>query len=507
MTMIKKWLTIFAAFLLFWGTVSSQTHAASQAEINQAVDHTVQYLQQRYSDKGLSVIDDWSLIGIALSGQQIPSAKWGERAAWQADWKKRLNALDPRKTTDYARFILTLIAAGEDPALFSGRNLIDEIKKAQLTNGKFADQLSGQGQELINAHVWSIIALYAAGEQIPRAKQAKSWLISKQLPDGGYQYAIGAKTGGVDMTAMTLLAFRALGMKKEEAPVQKAIDFLRHSQDGNGGYKEGGVSNAESAANVIAALVAWGEPLDHWKKGGSSPADELLTFQHSNGGFRHTKNGMSNQIATAQAMLALSDLKRGTSYVTYLRELSGKRKTARLQDLSPSHWAYAEMNYLVKEGYMQGVTSTDIQPEARVTRAQFAAMLLRVVGEEAQGKGQGIFGDVGRKDWTAPIVEKAAALGLMQGSADQFRPHQGITQEEMAVIVSRVAKKMNWNRSFSGENTSVEWEQVSSWAKAGVKDLQARKLLGGTATKTFQPKAEVTRAQAAVILYRLLHTR
>ncbi|WP_167568707.1 S-layer homology domain-containing protein [Brevibacillus migulae] len=507
MTTMKRWLTVFAAFLVMWATVSSHTYAASSAQINQTVERTIQYLQQRYTDKGMAAIDDWSLIGLALTGEQIPSKKWGERAAWQAEWKKRLNALDARKTTDYARFILTLIAAGEDPAQFSGRNLADEIKKAQLTNGKFADQLNGQGQELINAHVWSIIALYTAGEQIPRAKLAKSWLVSKQLPDGGYQYATGAKTGGVDMTAMTLLAFRALGMKKEEAPVQKALGFLRRSQDSNGGYKEGGVSNAESAANVISALVAWGEPLDHWKKGAANPADALLSFQHATGGFRHTKTGMSNQIATAQSLLALSDLKRGASYLTYLRDLSGKRKTARLQDLSPSHWAYAEMNYMVKEGYLQGVTSTYIQPEARVTRAQFAALLLRVVGEEAQGKGQGMFRDVGRTDWTAPVVEKAAALGLMQGSAGLFRPHQGITQEEMAVIVSRVAKKMNWNRSFSGADTTVDYKQVSSWAKAGVQDLQARKLLGGTATKAFHPKEEVTRAQAAVILYRLVHTR
>lgn len=503
----RKLLSMCLTFMIVLASISTASFAASSAQVTQAADRTIQYLQQRFAAKGVSAIDDWSLIGMVLSGERIPSARWGERGSWQVEWKERMNALDPRKTTDYARFVLTLIASGEDPAQFAGRNLLEQIKKAQLTNGKFADQLNGQGQELINAHVWSVIALHAAGEQIPRGKQAKAWLVSRQLPDGGFQYTVGARTGGVDMTAMALIAFRALGMSKEEVPVKKALDFLRRAQDDNGGYKEGGVSNAESAANVISALIAWGERPESWKKGTVSVIDNLLSFERPAGGFSHTKNGLSNQIATAQAMLALSDVIRGAPYLPYLREQSGQRKAQLLQDLTPSHWAFSEMRYLVKEGYMQGVTNSYIQPNSQVTRAQFAALLLRAVGEEPQGKAQGLFRDVAVGDWTAPIVEKAASLGLMQGSGGKFRPHQGITHEEMATIVSRVGKRMNWNRSLAGATTQVEWKNVSSWAKTGVQDLQDRKLLGKTAAKSFQPKAGVTRAEAAVMLYRLLQTR
>lgn len=323
---LQRILTMSLAVMLLLGSVFTSVEAASPTQISQATERTLHYLEQRYKAKGTAAVDDWSLIGLVMAQQQIPSPKWGERKIWQAEWKKRMDALDPRKTTDYARFVLTLLAAGEDPSQFGGRNLIAQLQKAQLTNGKFADQITGQGQELINAHVWSVIALHAAGEDIPRLKLAKSWLVSKQLPDGGFQYAVGARTGGVDMTAMALLAFRAMGMSKEEPSVKKALDFLRRAQDDQGGFKEGGIRNAESVANVICALVAWGEPMVKWGKGAVTPADQLLTFQHSTGGFVHSKNGLANQLATAQALLALGDLQRGSSYLAILREKSMQRK-------------------------------------------------------------------------------------------------------------------------------------------------------------------------------------
>ncbi|NGQ96256.1 hypothetical protein G3578_13905 [Brevibacillus sp. SYP-B805] len=498
---------VFLTFVMLVTSFHPGALAATPSQINTAAGKAVAYLHSRYESGKEAAIDDWSLIGLVLSGEALPSAKWGDRSKWQAELKRRLQTLDPRKTTDYARFVLTVLALGEDPANVGGENMIARLKKAQLANGKFADRIDGQGQSLINAHVWSLIALYAAGEQIPRAKQAKAWLVSKQLPDGGYQFATDGRTGGIDMTAMTLVAFKALGMGKEEQPVKKALDFLRKAQTANGGYQEGGIPNAESAATVISALLAWGEQPENWKKGAGSVTDNLLGFQTAAGAFAHTRGGSANQIATAQALLALSDLKRGGAYLTFLREKSGARKVARLADLPPSYWAYAEMAYLVKNGYMQGMTSTLMQPESRVTRAQFAALLLRILGEEPNTRAQGLFRDVSATDWTAPIVEKAAALGLMQGSGGRFRPHEGITQEEMATIVSRVLKRYGWNKTFPGPGVSVNGKTVSPWAKASVEDLQRRRLLGGTATKQFTAKAAVTRAEAAVMFYRMLHVR
>ncbi|MCK9905544.1 S-layer homology domain-containing protein, partial [Frankia sp. Cpl3] len=217
--------------------------------------------------------------------------------------------------------------------------------------------------------------------------------------------------------------------------------------------------------------------------------------------------GTGNSIATAQALLALSDVKRNNSYLSLLREKSGNKKLARLSDLTTSYWAYKEISQLVRTGYMQGVTATRMNPDGPVTRAQFAALLLRAVGEEPNPKAQGLFADIAASDWAAPVVEKASALGLMQGDNGRFRPHQGITQEEMAVIASRVAKRFGWTKTYAGAATTVSWKAVSTWAEAGVKDLQSRKLLGGTKSKRFVPKAAVTRAEAAVMLARLLATR
>ncbi|WP_176560186.1 S-layer homology domain-containing protein [Brevibacillus dissolubilis] len=480
--------------------------AASAPQATQAASKTVTYLSGQYKTKGVTAIDDWSVIGLAAVSEKINSAKWGG-TVWESELIKRAKALDPHKTTDFARFIVTVVAAGYDPTNLGGQNLIDRLKRAQLTNGKFADSIDGQGQGLVNAHIWSIIACYVAGEQIPRATLAKAWLVSKQLKDGGYQFDTTGKTGGIDMTAMALLAFKALNMSKSDPAVSKALAFLKQKQATDGGFREGGTGNTESVANVISACIAWGENPQAWVKGNSDLLDNLLTFQKTDGSFSHTKGGGGNRIATAQALIGLADIKRGTSYVPWLREQSGTSKVVRLSDLSRSYWAYPEISYLVKNGYITGMTPREMKPDAQVTRAQFAALLLRAIGEMPNTKGKGTFRDVPASHWAAGTVEKAAALGLMQGSASQFRPNSPITHEEMATISSRVAKKYGWKKGFSAASVTVTWSQVSPWAKTGVQDLQTRRLLGGTANKKFSPKANVSRAEASVMLYRLLATR
>ncbi len=504
--MRRKVLTLCLSALTIASLLVS-TALAADTRVTQSAQKAISSIESKYQAKGLAAIDDWTLTALSLLGEDATAGKWGGADKWNAELKARLASLDLQKTTDFARFVTAIAAYGEDPQHFAGTNLIDRLKKAQLTNGKFADAMNGEGQSLINAHVWSIIALHAAGEQIPREKLAKAWLVAKQLPDGGFQFATDAKTGGVDMTAMSLLAFRALGMDKTEEPVKKALAFLQKQQRDGGGFQEGGVVNAESVANVISALIAWGEKPEAWQKGNGSTIDSLLAFQKQDGSFSHTQSGYSNQIATAQAMLGLADLKRGSSYVTWLHEQSGAKKYARLRDIPRGYWAETELAYLVKHGYMQGVTTDAMQPNSRVTRAQFAALLLRVIGEEPSARAQGTFADVLVSDWTAPIVEKAAALGLMQGSQGKFNPQQGITHEEMATIVSRVAKQYGWQKTYPGAAVSISPNTVSTWAQAGVKDLQARKLLGGTADGKFSPKAAVNRAEAAVMLYRLLMTK
>ncbi len=506
MVLRRVWMALFSILLLL-GMITAPVSGMGSADVNPSVAKTVAYTYSQYKAKGLSAIDDWTVVGLALSGERLASSKWGGRAGWEAELKARAKHLDPRKTTDYARFVLAVVAAGFDPNNFAGMNFVSTLKKAQLANGKFADSINGQGQSLINAHVWSIIALYAAGEQIPKAKLAKFWLISKQLPDGGFNFMTGMKESGVDLTAMSLLAFRALGMSKNDQPVAKALSYLKHVQAEDGGYVEGGVSNVESDANVISALIAYQIDPFAWRKGSRSVADHLAGFQKGDGSFSHTKNGLSNKIATAQALLGLSDLKRKGSYLMLLRQQAGNNKLANLQDLSGSYWAYKEISFLVQNGFLQGVTSSYMQPDSEVTRAQFAALLLRAIGEEPLLKAQGKFRDVTVADWTAPIVEKAAQLGLMQGSRGYFYPHKPITHEEMAVIVSRVCAKYGWTKSLAGKETYVDYKRIHSWAQGSVKDLQKRKLLGGTASKQFVAGAKVTRAEAAVMLYRLLLVR
>ena len=135
-------------------------------------------------------------------------------------------------------------------------------------------------------------------------------LLERQLSDGGW--AVGGSYGDPDVTAMTLQALApyypvSAAVKTAAA---KALEFLSAKQTDSGGYKSYGVENAESSAQVIAALSALGIDIftdARFIKKGRTVLDGMLQFRLSDGGFSH-KGGAADSTATQQVFFALSAL-------------------------------------------------------------------------------------------------------------------------------------------------------------------------------------------------------
>ncbi len=85
------------------------------------------------------------------------------------------------------KVVMAVEAAGADPRDFGGRDLIQELRDSRQQSGQYGadtpdDPFDG---EVIN-HALAVLALAAAGQDPGR--QATSWLIEAQCPDGGWQY-------------------------------------------------------------------------------------------------------------------------------------------------------------------------------------------------------------------------------------------------------------------------------------------------------------------------------
>jgi len=221
-------------------------------------------------------------------------------------------------TTDYALALLAVLAGGEDPAGPAATRLAAGLIRAQREDGKFADRIDGSGGELVNAHIWAVIALRAAGREVPAAGKSREWLAARQHPDGGFSYAVNLPASDVDMTAMALMAFAALGRGMEDPAVGRALGYLRAVQSrATGGFGSWGLeTTADSCAVVILALTALGEDPagPNWSTAGGNPLTALFALQGRDGSFAYVAGQEGNLMSTRQAVLALADHRAGRPF-------------------------------------------------------------------------------------------------------------------------------------------------------------------------------------------------
>ncbi|MFC9777660.1 S-layer homology domain-containing protein [Paenibacillus chitinolyticus] len=173
------------------------------------------------------------------------------------------------------------------------------------------------------------------------------------------------------------------------------------------------------------------------------------------------------------------------------------------------HWAESNIMMLANKLVVDGVTNTTFQPDRSVTRAEFAAMLVRSLGIQNTG-GSSTFKDVASNQWYADVVATAAKLKLVDGYEDgTFRPNNQITREELSAMVVRAL-------SYAGVNTSTEITKGQAmlskfkdshtiiWAKDEIAAALSLGIIDGMTSTTIEPLQQATRAQSATMLKRFL---
>ncbi|MDI3297536.1 MAG: S-layer homology domain-containing protein [Bacillota bacterium] len=176
----------------------------------------------------------------------------------------------------------------------------------------------------------------------------------------------------------------------------------------------------------------------------------------------------------------------------------------RFSDVSPSYWAYADIQTLVKAGVVNGFPDGTFRPEQPVTRAEFVRMLVLAIGLKPGETGSTPFGDVPAGEWYAPDVSAAVQAGIVKGlTPTTFGPDQTITREQMAVLLARALKLTG-----SVNLTFTDKAEIDAWAQAAVQAAVAAGYLNGFPDGSFRSLGTTNRAQAAKVLAMVLqHTR
>ena len=162
-------------------------------------------------------------------------------------------------------------------------------------------------------------------------------------------------------------------------------------------------------------------------------------------------------------------------------------------DVSADAWYCDAVEYVSKNGIMNGMGESVFQPDATMNRAMIWTMLARLDGADTEG------GD----SWYSVGQEWAVAAGVSDG-AD---PMGDVTREQLITMLYRYAVYKGLDVSV-GEETNIlsyaDSDQVSEWAINAFQWACGAGIIEGDDDASLSPQANTTRAEAAAILMRFI---
>ena len=168
------------------------------------------------------------------------------------------------------------------------------------------------------------------------------------------------------------------------------------------------------------------------------------------------------------------------------------------------HWAEPQITSWMEQGLIKGYGDGSFRPNHTITRAEFVALVNRSFGLRQAGDVP--FHDINETHWAYSDVAIAVQSGYISGYQDgTFGAERKISRQEVAVIA---AKLLGAASDGSEEADCSDRGEIAEWAKAAVNLVAARGILTGyPEDRTFRPKQPITRAEAVVVLDRVLKAR
>lgn len=517
----KSLMTFTLALALALAVSLPAAAAVSASDVNSAATDTAAYVQKTVTNPTVASIGgEWAVLGLARSTAEVPNSyyeKYYNNVVKYVQDKK--GVLHSRKYTEYSRVALALTAIGKDPQNVGGYNLLTPL-------GDYENTIY-QG---INGPIFALLALDSKGYDMPQNPQAKTqasrdmyvkYILDKQLADGGW--ALSGTEADADITAMAL---QALANYRNQGAVQTAINkgltCLSALQLADGSFSSWGSSNCESVCQSIVALGSLNISLDdsRFVKEGKGLLDALLSFYTKGGGFKHIDDaaGGNNLMATEQGLYALAAAGRANAGKNSLYNMSDVKTSGNVTPGSAfadvqGHKNQQAIEALAAKQIINGMPDGTFQPNATMTRAEFATIVVKAMG--LTPRETNTFRDVKSGAWYSGYIGAAYEGGIVNGtSANMFTPNSTITREEAATMVSRAATIM---LQSSGKGQSAQTlpkgqemlakaadnAKVSSWARDSVADCLGLGIM--EAAENIQPQKAILRCEIAQMIYNMLN--
>ena len=281
--------------------------SAVPAEQTAAAEKALAWLRTQQQDDGSFDAGFGHPAGVTCDATLAAVAAGEDPAAWSpGPGKASMAEYLAKSAHEYAvdaattgKLVVALVAAGHEATNF-GQDWVAHLHSFNDGSGTYDAGSVGQS--------WAILALDAAGEEIPPA--AVEVLKSYQLDSGAWASAFGPDN---DTVSYVLQALVSAGEPQDSAEIRRALAFFQEQQNDDGGFPAikpsewGTDTNANSTANVIMALLAVGEDptAPKWTKPGGNAMTALLALQAEDGRIEFQPGVGEPLLSTVQAIPAL----------------------------------------------------------------------------------------------------------------------------------------------------------------------------------------------------------
>ena len=174
------------------------------------------------------------------------------------------------------------------------------------------------------------------------------------------------------------------------------------------------------------------------------------------------------------------------------------------------HWAGEAINDMGSRLVIEGTGDGMFDPDKAITRAEFASVIVKALGLKPE-KSSGKFNDVRSTEWYSPYINTAAEYSIVSGyGKGKFGPYDIITREQAAAMIARAMDIAGLKLKMIGEEyeklmTGFEDNStVSDYARPYIASCIKAGILIGSDNRMIAPRDNITRAEAAVLIHRLL---
>lgn len=190
--------------------------------------------------------------------------------------------------------------------------------------------------------------------------------------------------------------------------------------------------------------------------------------------------------------------------ITANADYSGLKAT-KYDDLQGFEWARNAIANAYDNGIVNDIGLQKYAPEKNITRADFAGYLIRTLGLTADATDT--FADVDDSYYYAKEIAIGKALGILNGVGDnKYEPDAPISRQDLMVICTRgmkIVKEMNLDTSKL--NAFSDAGLIADYAREGITGMVTEGIVKGNTDGTINPLGNTTRAEAAVIMDRILN--